>query len=1049
MRRFKFVVIYLLSSALLGLVADAENAPKKLTPEERRELETKREELSALGVKAYAAGNIDQAANALTEALRISRQLYPKDEYPDGHANLAKSLYNLAYLYDVAHARYADAEGLYRDALDMRKRLFKGDHADVARSLTGLAALYFAQGKYADAESLSRDALEMHKRLFEGDHPSVAQSMSNLAALYVVQRKYTQAESLSRDALEMRKRLFKGDNPGVALSLNNLAGLYEAQRKYPEAETLSYDALEMYKRLFRGDHPNVALTLNNLAALCEAQGKYAKAEALANEAFEMRKRMFKDDHPDVAHSLNNLASQYFAQRKYSDAEPLYRDALKMRKRLYKGDHPDVALSMNNLAVLCEAQQNYTDAELLSRDALDMYKRLFKGDHPDVALSMNNLASVCKAQGNYADAETFFYRALNMKKRLFNGDHPDLPFSMNNLATLLQAQAKLVDAGPLYRDALSMANRLSVAFAGQKDEGEALTLNASLPLYRDGFLSNAIALKSDPATIYLETWTSKGTIARIYEGRRLAARATTTVPKTAKLLTDLIDVRRRRAELILAPDIKDPKTRQQRENDLNGFDKRIADLERDLRQLLPTIGRAENLAKALPRDFQMLLPADAALVDFVRYTFFEYDKDKLGKAGEKRTERYLAFVVTKDKVAWLDLDTAEKIESALSAWRAAITGGKELPAEVPKKVRELVWDKVQKELPAGVKTLYISPDGALCTVPWGALPGDKPGTVLLEDYAISTIPYATFLLDKLWPQEPRKNPPTGALVVGGVKYDAELSSTTPKAVASIRGPLVQPDEKPGWQFLPGTVAEIGGVTNAAAAKKTAVTAITEEKATTPAVLAALPKAKYAHFATHGFFADPSFRSVFQLDEKDYEMSRRGERIGRAANSPLVMTGLVLAGANNPKTPGRGIMTGEALIDLDLSGLELAVLSACETGLRPVGGGEGTFGLQRAFHMAGARDVVASLWKVPDQSTAALMSLFYHNLWDKNLSPMESLRQAQLDIYKNPTKISELAKGFRGKFELVPGTGSDVEIKTGPDGKAHPRLWAAFVLSGPGR
>src|SRR5208282_2113654 len=130
---------------------------------------------------------------------------------------------------------------------------------------------------------------------------------------------------------------------------------------------------------------------------------------------------------------------------------------------------------------------------------------------------------------------------------------------------------------------------------------------------------------------------------------------------------------------------------------------------------------------------------------------------------------------------------------------------------------------------------------------------------------------------------------------------------------------------------------------------------------------------------------------------------------------------------------GILTGESLVDLNLSGLELAVLSACETGLGDVAGGEGTFGLQRAFHLAGTRDVVASLWKVPDQSTAALMALFYRNLWTQNLSPMESLRQAQLEIYKHPDKIPELAKGFRGKFEQVPGSGSNVESKLTKDGK----------------
>jgi CHAT domain-containing protein len=134
--------------------------------------------------------------------------------------------------------------------------------------------------------------------------------------------------------------------------------------------------------------------------------------------------------------------------------------------------------------------------------------------------------------------------------------------------------------------------------------------------------------------------------------------------------------------------------------------------------------------------------------------------------------------------------------------------------------------------------------------------------------------------------------------------------------------------------------------------------------------------------------------------------------------MVMTGLVFAGANKPETPGRGIVTGEALVDLDLSGLELAVLSACETGLGDTAGGEGTFGLQRAFHLAGTRDVIASLWKVDDAATAALTALFYRNLWDKDLPPIEALRQAQLEIYRHPEKIPELAGGFRGPFVEVP-------------------------------
>jgi tetratricopeptide (TPR) repeat protein len=302
---------------------------------------------------------------------------------------LATSLNNLAVLYDN-QGRYSEAEPLYLEALEMRRRLFTSDHPDVASSLNNLASLYKSQGKYSEAEPLYLDALEMTKRLFTGDHPDVASSLNNLAVLYRNQGKYSEAEPLYLDALEMRKRLFTGDHPYVASSLNNLASLYDSQGKYSEAEPLYLDALEMIKRLFTGDHPYVATSLNNLASLYDSQGKYSEAEPLYLDALEMIKRLFTGDHPDVATSLNNLASLYKSQGKYSEAEPLYLDALEMRKRLFTGDHPDVATSLNNLASLYYIQGRYNEAEPLYLDALAIFERVLGTDHTNTITVWDNL-----------------------------------------------------------------------------------------------------------------------------------------------------------------------------------------------------------------------------------------------------------------------------------------------------------------------------------------------------------------------------------------------------------------------------------------------------------------------------------------------------------------------------------------------------------------------------------------------------------------------------------------------------------------------------------
>jgi CHAT domain-containing protein len=102
---------------------------------------------------------------------------------------------------------------------------------------------------------------------------------------------------------------------------------------------------------------------------------------------------------------------------------------------------------------------------------------------------------------------------------------------------------------------------------------------------------------------------------------------------------------------------------------------------------------------------------------------------------------------------------------------------------------------------------------------------------------------------------------------------------------------------------------------------------------------------------------------------------------------------LAGANVRPTPighDDGILTALKVAELDLSGVELAVLSACETGLGEVAGGEGLLGLQRAFQVAGAHSVVASLWKVGDEPTRALMARFYENLWRTGRRPRHCAR-----------------------------------------------------------
>jgi CHAT domain-containing protein len=149
-------------------------------------------------------------------------------------------------------------------------------------------------------------------------------------------------------------------------------------------------------------------------------------------------------------------------------------------------------------------------------------------------------------------------------------------------------------------------------------------------------------------------------------------------------------------------------------------------------------------------------------------------------------------------------------------------------------------------------VYIAPDLSLCRVPWAALPGSRPNTILLEDYALATIPHAVFLLDKLWPQPLPRYQPREVLAVGGVAFDADPPAAS--AVPLLRGdPLFRAGQMPVWKPLPGTASEVKGV-DAVAKKNHGTRLLLGDKATPSAVLSALAEARHAHLATHGFFAD---------------------------------------------------------------------------------------------------------------------------------------------------------------------------------------------------
>jgi CHAT domain-containing protein/tetratricopeptide (TPR) repeat protein len=872
-------------------------------------------------------------------------------------------------------------------------------------------------------------------------------------------------------------------------SLDNLGTFLYLRGEYGNGLPYLERALAMREKLyppsqFPNGHAELAQSLNSLGSLLCKRGEYRKAQAYCEQLLVMRRKLYPadrypDGHPDLAASFNNLGNVLAQLWENDKALPYLEQSVAMHERLYPPSrypegHPDLAQSLSNLGVLLQRQGQLAKAQAYTERALAMNEKLYPASrypegHLQVAQSLNNLGTLLVSQGESSKAQPYLERALAMSEKLYPAGHypeghPELVLRLSNLSSVLTIRGEYRKALPYCEQALAMSQRLGATLVRSGTEVEALNFIGSLPLIRDQYVSITRHLPESAASAYALVWQSKAALTRVLERRQWALRTEQQLPQARQRWRQLSDLRHKRAELLLAQEPADATERNSRLDELN---KEIDALDRELLPLLPAVKRSEDLAHSTPDNLRKALRPGHVFIDLLRYVHFEDDRDRPGKPGERRTVCYVAFILRSDSVRRAELGPAEAIEKAVTAWREALTGGRagRSPAALreiedrasrqAQALRQLVWQPLARELPQDTHVVYLSPDGALTQMPWTALPGSKPRTVLLEDYALGVVPHGPFLLDCVTPTDSRRSTEKVLLTLGDIRYDDRPADPQPLAR---RGPANMPAIGKLWPELPGTAREVRQVSKLAGKEWQIRTLGSQVGAT--ALLHELPRARVAHLATHGFFADKQFRSALQLDEKLFEQrlfltGEIAERIGEGARSPLLLSGLVLAGANRRDIPGRGIVTAESIVGLDLSGLELAVLSACETGLGEVAGGEGVFGLQRAFHLAGARDVVASLWKVDDEATAALMGLFYRGLWEDKLSPREALRRAQLEIYRHPDLVLGWSRGERAPdpAKTVPGPVAEGLSNGRPpalaSGTTPAYRWAAFVLSGPGQ
>ena len=411
------------------------------------------------------------------------------------------------------------------------------------------------------------------------------------------------------------------------------------------------------------------------------------------------------------------------------------------------------------------------------------------------------------------------------------------------------------------------------------------------------------------------------------------------------------------------------------------------LEEKEKLLRETLLAKNNNNPAIPtwRDVKQSLKHNEYAIEFITYVGFSKSN------SETKDLKYAALILTPeiDSPKFVELCTFNQLHEVLfNALKEQEIGINELYVQGEKQILyELIWNKIDDYV-KNAKSIFISPTLLIKDVNLGFIPCPDGG-YLNEKYDIRIVTSTA----KICNQERAHY--SDAYVYGGIEYTKGKHNSNQISYRSIVINELYDSTRNGFGYLRASGNEADLIANALQENRIETNLIKGADAdeesfrkmdgNPPSII---------HLSTHGFYL-VGFDKYAEYFDKLLTYSIK--------DNSMLLSGLLLADANstlrgsNEKTPlNDGIITAEEIAMLDLRNTELVVLSACETAIG-VNLQEGFGGLVRAFKNAGVKSVLASLWKVPDDATAKLMTSFY-KIFLSGTEMHLALKMAQKEVSK---------------------------------------------------
>ena len=784
---------------------------------------------------------------------------------------------------------------------------------------------------------------------------------------------FNKAEKMSLFYLSEAKKI-KGESNKIYLSaLYELCHLYIKADIYNLAEKHCNELIELNNKKY-GEFSLESLKANNfLIQLFEREGKLIEAEKLAIEVLNNYYLYHKNENLNIALTHNLLAVIQEGLFKKELAITNYKKGIGIILDNFGKNNSNYVLLIENLASLYIGIQNYQDAELYINEAIQINGSVGISSNEFEFYQLGRLYLLTK---RFKDAEKYFLKSIELDKNKLS------EFYREKLVSLSITYNYLNESQKEYENLLLVSNNLkekvikNTLYMTNNEIEMYIKKNITFSFYNPcsfTFLDNN-PLRYEKLNIskFEQELLIKNINLRNFQNIKNSIKRINNTELNYKY-SKFIENKKKISKLNEIPEDKKPLF-------YNDLIKETENLEKYLIENSNKFSEAKKSLSVNWEQIQSTLKPNEVAIELVNYANITPKKNKNDE--DDNIFRYSVFVVKKDSKfpKFISLFEEKQLEFLLSRNKNQRDDSRIDKQYIDKFISDLFLKPLEKEL-EGITTIYLSPSGLGHQIDFSALPINESQT-LGEKFKLHILNAPSELIDYKELSLDKKNKPE-ILLYGGIDY---TESNGKKGLnfndnsISSNEDFINSAKRSDFEKLPGTLTEVNSIYINANKSGFNSKILKKSEATEESIKALDGRTiSYAlHLATHGFFFPKPIPET-PIDNKSFE-GKSG--IYKASEDPMMRSGLLLAGAknywgkSNPKnTIEDGILTASEISNLDLSACQLVVLSACETGLGEVKGSEGVFGLQRAFKMAGVKNIIMSLWKVPDIQTSELFDIFY--------------------------------------------------------------------------